>query len=202
MQAALATLTPLQVCRPTSDGRPGATAKSAEAHAAWRAALDGGSPQAAALAWWGLARVAQPRHRDVALGRYLRAIEEVERMRPEGDIGDAAKWAFDRRYSELYREYAALLMDMGLYAEAHRAALLLQRRELIEHQWLGTRGSEGALLSGGPTAAEEPLAACPDELAEERRVAELARRLAGLRSASARSMLPRRRGGRSCMHRG
>jgi CHAT domain-containing protein len=158
----------------------------AEAHAAWRAALGSPNsrPEAQALAWWGLARMAAPAAPAVAAGRYARAVQEVERMRPaESDVDATARGAFDRRFSDLYREYAALLVGLGQYAQAHRMALLTQRQELVEMRWSGTRDGPTAITGSGFPAGDEPLDACPPVLAaREQRMRTLWSEQSGLRT--------------------
>lgn len=137
---------------------------AAQAHAAWRVAVDAEQPQARALGWWGLARIAAASTPQVAASRYAQAVEQVERMRPAvGDVDETARGAFDRRFSELYREYAALLVDLKQYAQAHRVALMVQRQELVEMRWIGTRGTDGLRVFA--TAGAEPLEACSPALA-------------------------------------
>lgn len=139
-------------------GRP------AQAQAAWRAALRSAQPQPRALAWWGLARLALATHPRVALARFALAAAEVERMRPaSGDVDPTARSAFDRRFSSLYREYAALLVDLHQYPQAHRMALLTQRQELVEAHWSGERGTGNTAAPAQP-ALPEPLDACPPAL--------------------------------------
>ena len=155
-------------------GQPG------RALAAWRAALGADEPQARALAWWGLAR--QARRADqplLALDRYARATGEVERMRPgPGQVEPRVVGAFDRRFSQLYREYAGTLADLGLPAQAQAVALLTQRQELLEAHWSGSRAGAGMLQPPSPLAPE-PLDQCQPVAAAEQQwramQAELAR---------------------------
>ena len=143
---------------------------AAQAHAAWRFAVESPTPQAQALGWWGLARELAPAAPRVAAGRYANALAQVERMRPQaGEVDASARGAFDRRFSELYREYAALLVDLQEYAQAHRVTLLLQRQELVEMRWAGTRAANDAFLVSSDN--ELPVAdACNDPAMREAEV--------------------------------
>lgn len=156
----------------------------AAANAAWRIAVAGDSRQAYAIGWWGLARAVRTRFPSVAAGRYARVIDAVERMRPAG-VDDKAQEVFDRRFSEAYREYAALLIDLERYEQAHQMAMLMNRRELIELRWTsGTRGGQADSAIAMP-AAPEPLEQCPKEVAEqERDLFQRAEKLAGWRIAA------------------
>ena len=110
------------------------------AHIAWRAALQSDRPRTRAVAWWGLAQSVSGSP-NAALSRYARAVEEVERLRPRaGSVDDETRTNFGRRYSELYREYAALLLRLGHPAQAHWVTLLTQQQELLEAKWSDTRG--------------------------------------------------------------
>ncbi|MGW8392436.1 CHAT domain-containing protein [Pseudoduganella sp. HUAS MS19] len=126
---------------------------------AWRAAVLGRSPQAQALGWWGLARSSRQRHPAVSAGRYARVIAIVEQMRPAGQ-DDEAQRSFDRRFSEAYREFQALLMDLQWYKQAHRLALLMNRRELVERRWVkGTRSADEG-KAAAPVVMPDPLEQC------------------------------------------
>lgn len=155
-----------------------------EANAAWRIAVAGGSGQAYAIGWWGLARAIRTRFPSIAAGRYARVIDAVERMRPVG-ADDKVREAFGRRFSEAYREYAALLIDLERYELAHHVAILMNQRELIEQRWTsGTRGDQAEVAFGGAVASD-PLEACPKEVAEqERELFERADKLASWRIAA------------------
>ncbi|WP_428424252.1 CHAT domain-containing protein [Methylibium sp.] len=125
--------------------------RAEEAHAAWLAALRDTTPDTAAIAWWGLARLIEARAPQTALARYARAVGEVERLLPpQRGLDEEARSAFARRYSELYREYAGLLVRLKRFESAHRVALLTQSRELLEQQWRGTRGAEEPGATGLP----------------------------------------------------
>ncbi|SFG70644.1 CHAT domain-containing protein [Duganella sp. CF458] len=140
------------------------------ANLAWRAAVAGDSPQARAMGWWGLARSSRYSAPLVAAGRYARVIHLVEQMRPTGPE-DAAHQTFDRRFSEAYREFQSLLMDLQSYKQAKKIALLMNRRELVERQWVrGTRSADEG-NPAVPAIAPDPLEQCGPQIAQrERRV--------------------------------
>ncbi|MGA3983478.1 CHAT domain-containing protein [Ralstonia nicotianae] len=112
--------------------------------------------EARGQAWWGLARAYRPRSREAARLFYLRAVHDIDPLRPRGrDLPDTtARITFMRSYASLYRELSSLLLDMNRYEQAHYAADLMQRTELVEANWIQTRGgseASTAALGGNPT---------------------------------------------------
>jgi len=140
----------------------------AAANLAWRAAVKESLPEAQALGWWGLAIASRKDTPAVAAGRYARVVSVVEQMRPTG-AEDAAHRSFDRRFSEAYREFEALLIDMQWYKQAQKLAVLMNRRELVEHNWTsGTRsGDDGIAVA--PDIPPDPLEQCSPQIAQEER---------------------------------
>jgi hypothetical protein len=116
-------------------------------------------------AWWGLARAYTiDRQPEAARVYYERALLDIDPLRPRGlDLPRTANLAFDRSYSSLYREFAALLLRLKQPAQAHYVANLMQRMELLEADWPPTRGDERkaslpAINDTGPIDCENDLA--------------------------------------------
>ncbi|OJA62951.1 hypothetical protein BGV68_03665 [Burkholderia ubonensis] len=124
--------------------------------------------EARGQAWWGLARAYRPRSREAARLFYLRAVHDIDPLRPRGrDLQDTtARVTFMRSYASLYRELSSLLLDMKRYEQAHYAADLMQRTELVEANWVQTRGgseASTAALGGNPALLDCENAIAPRE---------------------------------------
>ncbi|CCF96745.1 CHAT domain-containing protein [Ralstonia solanacearum] len=124
--------------------------------------------EARGQAWWGLARAYRPRFHEAARLFYLRAVRDIDPLRPRGrDLQDTtARVAFMRSYASLYRELSSLLLDMNRYEQAHYAADLMQRTELVEANWIQTRSGREeatAALGGNPTLLDCEKAITPRE---------------------------------------
>lgn len=131
-----------------------------------RTAASAASGEVRGRAWWGLAQLSEPTAPDAALVYYQRALRDIDPLRPRGlDLPATARPAFERRYSSLYRDLAALLLRLRQPAAAHYVATLMQRMELLEAHWEPQRGEvdSQASLAFGIVAAP---AACEGTLAE------------------------------------
>ena len=116
------------------------------------------SAEARGLAWWGLARLAVDRQPKVARLFYERALVSVKQLQPSGtQIPSTAQAVFAGRFSSLYRELAALLVDLKEPARAQYVAGLMQNRELLEAHWAPVRGSSVDPDSQGSAA---PISQC------------------------------------------
>ncbi|KVO07447.1 hypothetical protein WJ69_21835 [Burkholderia ubonensis] len=123
------------------------------------------SGETSGQAWWGLARAYTTYGQfEVARLYYERALCDIDPLRPRGrDLPGTASLAFDRNYSSLYREFAALLLQLKQPAQAHYVTHLMQRMELLEADWPPVRG-EGA-ESSLPVVQSMAQAGCEKDLA-------------------------------------
>jgi CHAT domain-containing protein/tetratricopeptide (TPR) repeat protein len=108
------------------------------------ASLSPTSAEARGQAWWGLARLSVKRQPEVARVFYERALVSIKQLQPAGaEVPSTAQAVFAGRYSSLYRELAALLVNLKEPARAQYVAGLMQDRELVEAHWAPVRGSAG-----------------------------------------------------------
>jgi CHAT domain-containing protein len=114
-----------------------------------------------------------------ALPLYKRMVAAVETMRADGDLGPDDRQTLFAQWVDVYKSYAALLVDAGQREEAFRLAELSKARTLLESAALRRANVSGVLTDDEFDQVQD----------YERRIAALASRIALSAGASPQRLL-------------